>query len=123
MGDSEPVVEYLGISNPKDDLSWRQTELIPRCQRKNFNEDLSCRKKELIPRRQQNQRGTPDKESQEIFIPKGYLIWRQRETNPEVPAVKLLRSVQFIRRYQLAPKGNNSKVPAGEFCASRKVFT
>ena len=88
-----PETESLEISNPKDDLSWRQTELIPRCQRENFNEDLSFHQKELIPRRQQNQRGTPEKESPGIFIPKGYPIWRQKETNPEVLARQFLCSV------------------------------
>ena len=31
-----PSEESLGISNHKEDPSWRQKEVIPRCQRENF---------------------------------------------------------------------------------------
>ena len=40
-----PKTEYSGIANPKNKPSWRQTELIPRCQWKNFNKYLSWRQK------------------------------------------------------------------------------
>ena len=36
-----PEKGYPGIANPKGDLSWRQRELIPRCQRDNSNKDPS----------------------------------------------------------------------------------
>ena len=45
-----PEKESPGIANPKGYPSWRQTELIPKCQRENSNEDPSWRQKELIPR-------------------------------------------------------------------------
>ena len=61
--------ESPGIANPKGDPSWRQKELIPRCQRDNSNEDPSWRQKELILRRQRKQRGTLKKDSPGIFIP------------------------------------------------------
>ena len=118
--------------NPWDGISGniksqRRSELAPNWINSEvpagkFQRRFEFSPKGIIPRRQQNQRGIPDKEYLGIFIPKGYLIWRQKETNPEVPAGQFLRSVQFIRRYQLAPKGNNSKVPAGEFCVSGKVL-
>ena len=47
-----PEKESPGIANPKGDMSWRQTELIPRCQRENSNEYPSWHQKELILRRQ-----------------------------------------------------------------------
>ena len=31
-----PSEESTGISNPKEDPSWHQKEVIPRCQRDNF---------------------------------------------------------------------------------------
>ena len=43
-----PEKESLGIANTKGDRSWRQTELIPRCQLENSNEDPSWCQKELI---------------------------------------------------------------------------
>ena len=73
-----PEMESPGIANPKDDPSWRQTELILRCQRDNSNEDLSLRQKELIPRYQRKQRGIPERESPGIFIPKGDPSWRKK---------------------------------------------
>ena len=45
-----PKKESLGISNPKEYLSWHQKEVIPRCQRKNSNKDPSWRQKGLILR-------------------------------------------------------------------------
>ena len=75
-------------------MSWLQKELVPRCQRK--------------------QRGIPDKESPGIFIPKGDRSWRQKKRNSEVPAGQFIRSVQFLRRSKLAPKGNNSEGPEGQ---------
>ena len=98
-------------------------ELIPRCQQDNSNKDPSWRQKELIPRRQRKQRGIPEKESLGIFIPKWDPSWRQKEINYEVPEGKFLRSVKFLRRSKLDPKGNNSKVPVGEFWASGKTST
>ena len=71
--------ESQGITNPKDDPSWLQTELISRCQWKNSNEDLSWRQKELIPRRQRKQRGIPEKESPGIFTPNYDQSWRQKK--------------------------------------------
>ena len=99
-----PEKEYPGIANPKEDPSWRQTELIPRCQRDNSNEDTSWRWKELFPRRQQKQRGIPEREYPGISITKGDPSWRQKEVNSKVPAGQLLRSVKFLRRSELAPK-------------------
>ena len=58
-----------------------------------------------------------------IFIPKGDPSWRQSEVNTEVPAGQFLRSLQFLRGYELAPKGNNSEVPARDFRASRIIYT
>ena len=55
--------EYKGIANTKGDQSWRQTELIPRCQRENSNEDPSWHQKELITRCQKKQRRIPERES------------------------------------------------------------
>ena len=43
-----PREESRGISNPKEDPSWRQKEVIPRCQRYNSKEDPSWHQKELI---------------------------------------------------------------------------
>ena len=45
-----PEKESPGIANLKRYLSSCQTELIPRCQRDNFNEDPSWLQKKLIPR-------------------------------------------------------------------------
>ena len=39
-------------------------------------------------------------------------------SNYKVPAGEFLRSVQFLRRTELAPKGTNSEVTAGEFFAN-----
>ena len=64
-------------------------------------------------RRQQKRREIPEKESPGIFIPKGDLSWRQKEINSEVPVGQFLRSVQFLRRSELAQKGNHSEAPAG----------
>ena len=58
-----PEKESAGISDPKGYPSWRQTELIPRCQRENSNKDQSWRQKKLIPRCQQ-----------EIFAPTEFEI-------------------------------------------------
>ena len=52
-GEKQGVIiekESPGIANPKGDPSWRQTELIPRCQQDNSNKDPSWRRKELILR-------------------------------------------------------------------------
>ena len=72
-----PEKESTGIANPKGDPSWRQKELIPRCQRDNSNKDLSLIQIELIPRRQKKHTGIPKKESPGIFIPKGDPSWSQ----------------------------------------------
>ena len=40
-----PETESTGIANPKDDPSWRQTELITRCQQDNSNKDPSWHQK------------------------------------------------------------------------------
>ena len=74
--------ESLGIENSKRYPSWRQTELIPRCQQDNSNKDPSWRQIELIPSRQQKQRGIPERESTGIFILKGDPSWRQKEVIP-----------------------------------------
>ena len=110
--------EYPGIANPKGYPCWRQTELIPRCQRENSNEYPSWRQKESIPRQKRKQRGITESKSPGIFIPKGDLSCRQEEVNYEVPAGKFLRSLQFLTRSELAPKGINSKVPSEEFRAN-----
>ena len=94
-----PEKESPGIANPKDDPSWRQTELILRCQQENSNKYLSLRQKELLPRRQRKQRGIPEKESPGIFIPKGDPIWRQKETISEVLAGQFLRRDNFYVVY------------------------
>ena len=70
--------EYPGIANPKVDPSCSQKELIPRCQWENSNKDPSWRQKELIMRRHIKQKGTPQRESPGIFIPKGDPSWRQK---------------------------------------------
>ena len=44
--------ESPGIANAKGDPNGRQTELVPRFPRENFNEDPSGRQKEVIPRHQ-----------------------------------------------------------------------
>ena len=44
------------------------------------------------------QRGTPEKESPGIFIPKGDPSWRKKEINSKVPSGQFLRSVQFLCR-------------------------
>ena len=111
------------IANTKGDPSWRQTELIPRCQRDNSNKDWSWRQKELIPRRQQKLRGIPEKESLGIFISKGDPNWSQKDINSKVPEGQFLHSVQFLRISKLAPKGNNSEVPAGDFRTNGKIST
>ena len=114
-----PKREYPGIKNPKEDSSWRQTELILRCQRENSNEDPSWRQKELITRRHQNQRGIPERESPGILIPKENPSWRQKEVNSKVPAGQFLFSAKFLRRSELAPKGINYEVLAGDFRVNR----
>ena len=48
----------------------------------------------------------------------GDLSWRQKEVISDIPAGQLLCSLQLLRRSELAPKGTNSEVPAGEFCAN-----
>ena len=93
-------------------------ESLPRCQKDNSYKDPIWRQKELIPRRQQKKRGTPERESTGVFIPKGDTSWRQKELNSEVPAGQFQRSVQFLRRSELWPKGNISEVPAGYFRAN-----
>ena len=97
-------------------------ELIMRCQRANSNEYLSWCQKELILRHKPKRRGIPEKESPGILIPKGDTSWRQNEINSEVPEGQFLRSVQFLRISELAPKGNNSEVPAGEFAPAGKFL-
>ena len=47
---SNPREESPVISNPKEDLSWRQKEVILRCQQDNSNEDPSWHQKVLILR-------------------------------------------------------------------------
>ena len=84
--------ESPGILNLKDDPSWRQTELIRRCQRDNSKKYSSWRQKELILRRQRKQRGIPEKESPGILIPKGYPSWRQKEINSEISEGQFLRT-------------------------------
>ena len=118
-----PEKESTGIANTKGDLSWRQTELIPRCPQENSNEDPSWRQKELFLRHQRKRRGIPKKESPGIFTPKYNLRWLQKKINSEVPEGNFLRSVQFLRRSELAQKGNYSEVPAGEFCSSGTIPT
>ena len=53
-----------------------------------------------------------------IFIPKGDPSWHQKEENSEVPAGHFLPCVQFLRGSELAPKGINYEVPAGDFRAN-----
>ena len=48
-----PEKESPGIANSKGDPSWRQRELILRCQGGNSNEDPSWCQKELVPSCQQ----------------------------------------------------------------------
>ena len=115
------------ISNPKDDPSWRQTELIPRCLWENSNKDLSCYQKELFTRRQRNQRGIPEKEYPGIFIPKGDPSWRQKEINYEVLAGQFIcRDNLYVvynyyvdpswRQKEIVPKCQRENVvPSGQF--------
>ena len=90
---------FSGIENHKGDPGWRQTEIIPICQRDNSNKDLSWRQIKSFPRRQRKQRGIPEKEYPGIFIPEGYPSWRQKEKNSVVPAGKLLRRDNFYIVY------------------------
>ena len=52
MGETRgnPKKESLGVVNPKEDPSWRHTELIPRFQKENYNRDPSWRQKKLFTR-------------------------------------------------------------------------
>ena len=70
--------ESPGIANPNGDPSFRQTELITRCQRDNSNEDPSWRQKELIPRCQRDSSNEDPSWRQKELIPFGArsdLLW------------------------------------------------
>ena len=92
-----------------------------RCQRDNSNEDPSWRQKELIPRCQRKQRGIPEKESPGISNPKEDPSWHQKEVIPRCQRYNSNENLSW-RQKELITKCQRENFAPTEFKIQIWVF-
>ena len=107
-----PEKESPGIPNPKQDTSWHQNELFPRCQWENSNKRSKLAPKGVISEVPEKAKKNPQEGVSGNFQYQGRSELAPNGINSEVTAG------QFQRRSELAQQLINSKVPAGEFRAN-----